>query len=343
MPDLFQALRTLVPFPQASFVCYNDRLQGLDGFSDWSFPNAEDVQALLVSEYYQKDRMQELFLSGREIAKLPLISRSEQWLRVGWHEYLAHEFYRCITQPSQMHHHLHLRLMNKDGIIGILTINRPSSEAGFSKSEEDTLWRLIPFLTRAMEQPVSEWRNNWVDVEQGLIVFESAKVLYADGLAPKLLDYALERRQQTGRGWYIPPLNPLLQQILKTLAEKLPARIDDDADAEPAIVRRCNRWGRFEFRARWLEAAAVGKSGIYAATIHRLAPLPLCFSIGLKNQPLSLRESQVALALALGDSHAKIADKLNISERTVIGHSQHIYNKLKVANRVELVATLISG
>ena len=47
MPDLFQALRALVPFPQGSFVLYNNQLQGFDGFSDWSFSESDAVHDLL--------------------------------------------------------------------------------------------------------------------------------------------------------------------------------------------------------------------------------------------------------------------------------------------------------
>jgi len=338
MPSLFQALRALVPFPQASFVCYNHDMQGLDGFSDWRFPEAEAVSAYLYSEYYQKNRMQELFLHGSEIVKLPAISRAEQWLRIGWQEYLAHDFYHCVTEPSQMHHHLHLRLRNKDGVIGVLTINRPRSEADFSAAEQDTLWRLLPFLTQALEQPVSETHNSWIDAEQGLIIFEPAKLLYMDDMAQKLLEFALERRQQSSRGWFVPRLDSLLDHILTTLVKRLQTLSNDD----PTCIQQCNRWGRFEFRVRKLGAAEEGKSGIYAATVHRLTPLPLRLALGLGKQRLSFRESQVGLALALGDSHIKIAEKLNICERTVIGHSQQVYDKLSVANRVELVAALIS-
>lgn len=342
MPDLFQALRAVVAFSQAALVWYDDELRGWDGFSEWRFPGEQEVNHLLATEFYQKCRMRELFVTGNQLLQLPAICRPEQWLRVSRQEYMAHEFYQRVVRPSQIHHNLNLRVTVRDGMLGILTINRPMGEPDYSRAEIQVLERLLPFLGHALNQPETDHGNIWTDAEQGLILFDCGGVRYMDQTAEKLVDSALERRYKTRRQWNTQYRYPWLTAILKKLADRLEAIRMGEPAAEPARIKQSNRWGQFEFRGRWLEAARPGESRLFAADLYRQTPLPLKLALGLSRLPLSLRESQVALAIALGDTHAKAAGKLHISERTVIGHVQNVYDKLAVSNRAELLAALFN-
>ncbi len=55
---------------------------------------------------------------------------------------------------------------------------------------------------------------------------------------------------------------------------------------------------------------------------------------------LSSRETEVMDLLARGNSVAKIADRLVISENTVRTHSKNIYAKLNINKRQELIDML---
>ncbi len=55
---------------------------------------------------------------------------------------------------------------------------------------------------------------------------------------------------------------------------------------------------------------------------------------------LSPREVEVALLLEVGDTYRVIADKLNITPRTVKAHAQSIYAKLNVKDRLALALLL---
>lgn len=62
-----------------------------------------------------------------------------------------------------------------------------------------------------------------------------------------------------------------------------------------------------------------------------------------KNQhldALSEREKEVALLLSDGDSHKQIADKLDITIRTVKAHATAIYHKLQIKDRLALALLL---
>jgi two-component system NarL family response regulator len=52
---------------------------------------------------------------------------------------------------------------------------------------------------------------------------------------------------------------------------------------------------------------------------------------------LTPREIEVVQQIALGIDNKQIAQKLFISERTVINHISHIFNKLSLTRRVQLV------
>lgn len=60
------------------------------------------------------------------------------------------------------------------------------------------------------------------------------------------------------------------------------------------------------------------------------------------SQPLSSREREVMQLAAKGLRNKAIADKLNISTRTVEGHFNSIFNKLGVSSRLEAVLYAIS-
>ncbi|WP_455757807.1 LuxR C-terminal-related transcriptional regulator [Sulfurimonas sp.] len=55
---------------------------------------------------------------------------------------------------------------------------------------------------------------------------------------------------------------------------------------------------------------------------------------------LSSREKEVALLLKDGDTYKNIAEKLNITPRTVKAHAQHVYQKLVVKDRLGLALLL---
>jgi DNA-binding CsgD family transcriptional regulator len=58
---------------------------------------------------------------------------------------------------------------------------------------------------------------------------------------------------------------------------------------------------------------------------------------------LTRRESDVLRLMAAGDTNARIADKLIISEGTVKSHVKHILRKLTAANRAEAVSIWLHG
>jgi DNA-binding CsgD family transcriptional regulator len=59
-------------------------------------------------------------------------------------------------------------------------------------------------------------------------------------------------------------------------------------------------------------------------------------------ETLSTREKQIAQLLATGLAKKQVADQLNISTRTVEGHSKNIYRKIQAHNIADLTRYVIA-
>ena len=64
------------------------------------------------------------------------------------------------------------------------------------------------------------------------------------------------------------------------------------------------------------------------------------FNENCKQYSLTIREKEIALFIYRGHTHKQIGDLLFIAEQTVAKHTQNIFDKVKVSNRVELVHKL---
>jgi len=110
----------------------------------------------------------------------------------------------------------------------------------------------------------------------------------------------------------------------------------------PPPVWRCrNAWGRFVFKAHWLNNVNPEPSTMIGITVQHQEPLPMRLLPKLERLSLSYRQSQLCLLMSSGLSYAAIAQRLNVGESTVIYHARSVFLKLNVHNRNELVNKLL--
>lgn len=103
-----------------------------------------------------------------------------------------------------------------------------------------------------------------------------------------------------------------------------------------------NAWGGFTFRAHWLNQPVPEPGTLIGITVRHQEPLAIKLWRKLETLPLSRRQAQLCLLMTSGLSYAAIAKRMGIAESTVIDHSRHIYNKLDVHNRMELMSKLLT-
>ena len=126
--------------------------------------------------------------------------------------------------------------------------------------------------------------------------------------------------------------------------------------ATPTIGGRCELWFARRWRERGDKSTArhyanrahdrfhtIGATGWVRATIRELAAIDVS-TPGSRSSvdALSARELELARLLVQGHPYRDIADQLFIGLRTVETHASHIYRKLNVRNRVELVTQAAS-
>ncbi len=75
----------------------------------------------------------------------------------------------------------------------------------------------------------------------------------------------------------------------------------------------------------------------YARRPRRHAKLLTVRTIDKGWHALTPREREIAELVAAGKRNSEIAEELVLSERTVANHLRHIYEKLDVRNRAELI------
>lgn len=163
------------------------------------------------------------------------------------------------------------------------------------------------------------------DAERGLAVLASdRRAMYSNSAARTLL------RDGTARG-----LDPLLPQSVDTCVEALLARVH--AQRAPATIDVAYP-SESERRLR-LSLEAVIHDGRVFVLLRVLPAAPWIEPTVRRLQTrfgLTVREAQVAAAVAKGLANAEVATALGIVEKTVKNVLMAVYQKCEVRNRVEL-------
>jgi len=177
------------------------------------------------------------------------------------------------------------------------------------------------------------------------------------GLLPYAL-FALHGLARLGRARAVSSrLAALARRVDGPFAPAALAHADALATEDPSALHEC--CDRFESLSMWMlaaecaagEARAHGSLGDAAAAE---AARTQCDALLLRCgdarpitlrrlrtvSPLTARERQVALLAAAGSTTREIADRLNVSARTVDSHLAHVYTKLGIDGRHALAAAL---
>lgn len=113
----------------------------------------------------------------------------------------------------------------------------------------------------------------------------------------------------------------------------------------PTLLPRSGRrsyyaWGRFTFRAYWLDPYDHCDSALIGITIQRQEALAIAIARQLQHLPLSPRLKDVCLLFAQGQTQRQIAEHLHLSNYTVSDYVRAIYDKLGVRSREDLLKKL---
>jgi predicted ATPase/DNA-binding CsgD family transcriptional regulator len=128
------------------------------------------------------------------------------------------------------------------------------------------------------------------------------------------------------------------------LQEALRSRRDADflVQVEHYMDRARRSLGERAFEAAWNEGRAMALEEAVEYALRSAPPAPEPRGKDPTDDPLTVREREVARLVARGLTNREIAATLVVSERTAEGHVQHILNKLSFNSRAQIAAWAVA-
>lgn len=259
---------------------------------------------------------------------------------------LQHEYYHEILKPLDWYHSAYMSAGDIHSLHTprcLLVVHRSKSDKPFSQAELHKLDALQPFLTQALAFAPHTEDQQWLETSsQGTLILErSGKLLHNSQQGEMLLRLACSSsifssaEDATG-------LPAGSCHILHELYDKLMAVNHGKDNSQAPMTTVTNAWGRFVLTAAWLHATSLQASSqaLVCVQIRRQEPLTINLWRNIDALKLPARQGNICLLLALGHSHAAIAEQTGVSRNTVIGHSRKLYHQLQVGNRYELLNKL---
>ena len=334
MPALMQAVHDYIP-------CYQTIFFWIDENGEYTNIYDENIQNnLKVAQLYFKE-----FLNSREREFWPgssvLIKSSETLVNFNryWNrQAMRTDYYNEIVRVMGFRYAIFAKAQEHGRCTGVLGLYRPISDKPYTSQEERNICAIMPYIAHSLH-PRADKQTTFADTgEQGLVVMDqTAQVRYFCPNAKKLLfwashtQFSLQHLPQI-QAHSIPP-------VLPQLCQNLIAIFQGKATQTPALEYD-NAWGRFTFRAYWLDPHDHCASALIGITVQRQEPLALTLARQMQHLPLSPKLKDVCLLFAQGKPQRQIAEYLHLSNHTVTDYVRTIYDKLGVHSREGLLKTL---
>lgn len=259
------------------------------------------------------------------------------------------DLFHLIYRPYKLHHVIDLVVRDTPNDIGrgALIVGRSMQEPPFSGTERNCLLQLLPYIAHALHggarRADNAPRSSEPDNEEfassgsdGLVILDlNGCVAYSSARARHILYYAADEitgdASKRGPASAGTPLRTVFDSLLRVAAARA---------GPPPVVHRSNRWGRFVFRAHWLDAGAIDAGGFVGVTVQQQEPLVLVMMRNMHDAGLSAMQKNVCLLMAQNHSFESIAKQLHISHSTAKDYAARIYRKLNVHTRDELLHKL---
>jgi DNA-binding CsgD family transcriptional regulator len=262
-------------------------------------------------------------------------------------DYFGHDFmersntYQDVFRNYRMAHNLSIPLTHGGRPIGLWSPYRDTGDRDFTDEEEAVLRALARYLRHAMLSADEGW--DMVDSDdRGVILCDvHGRILSQSDAARRLLHYAANGHLD-GALDQLEIFTSVLPRALAPIIAAFAKLIRGEAATPPRMTLR-NAWGVFEITAQSLSGALspTGALDPICLIICRKQPLPLRVVSRLRDEPLSDRQKQLALHLALDRSVDQILDLMGITAHTYRDHVRAVYAGLGVTNRAQLLGRLI--
>lgn len=240
--------------------------------------------------------------------------------------------YDCTWRPLQIHYALEQTATFGGRGFGSIEFLRPRGSRPFDERNEADLALFSHHLAHALTAPGAPVHRYSSRGVSGVLVFDGAgQLLLSSPEARRCVALADGQSVAFSRGDLVPVwLRALVGGFV---------RLWHGQDASPCRITRRNRAGVFRFRAyRFNEAMLDHDRLAIAVHVEHHAPLALEVETLGYRFGLSARQRQLCSDLLEGLNYAQIAQRMSVSQNTVIDHARELYKRLEIHDREGLDA-----
>lgn len=338
IPAVLRELHALIPSYANAFFWSDEGGNVVNVYDER--PESVNITPLYLRIFYNKRELEVFTGWPRFVRESNRAMQFDELLTVSRQRFLNHEFYHEVLSKLNFYRGLHVVAREQDQRLGALAMTRSARDPAFTSDDARQLERLSGFIAHALLR--KETRDyGWVESsDEGFAVTDQqGNVEWASARARQFLFMVANGRVSSNTSSL--EVDPMLPDPVRRICARLSAVRTEQSVAEPPVWHTDSHWGRFVFRAHYLEPEREFEGPI-AISIKRREPLPEKLVRRIRDMPVTRRQAEVALFMALGHAYNEIAERLSITEHTAISHSRQIYNKLAVSNRSELLAKLLS-
>ncbi len=338
MPALLKSLHDLVPSDSNAFFWVDQHDEISNFCAERILPT--EVMRLYFREFYDDPHGGFRRTFSRAAARENGIDSQTRGMN-----FYKSDYYNLVWREHLNAHHVMYAVIQENGRrLGQLSLYRSLKENGFSPADENSLSDVTHYFAHAVASGPKELGSDpdYFDTKRiGMLILNAKgepQHISEEGKRLVFLASYPAVSKQSLLGSENDPVPAALKQITLQLNA-----IFSSKDAAPPVWHIDNCWGRFAFRAFWLDAERGNDHGLIGVTVQQQELLPLKVLGQLENLGLSDKQKYVIVMLAQGASYEQIADQLSISTNTANYHVKQIYDRLNVHSRNDLLNKLIGS
>jgi DNA-binding CsgD family transcriptional regulator len=304
-------------------------------------PALIDVGPIYLNEFHNR-READVWTGFRETFQRGIVGATvDQLIKVDRRSWKRSDMYNLVFRPLGCDGGLRLALRDRGRPLGGIAVSRSEGEHEFTPRELALLTSLESYFSHAFVPATNKHLlvDGDDDEDQGILVTDcDGRIKYLSQQARVLLFYATNQevapgKIRSGKQDLSPPIARLARLLTQTFGRQ--------GSSAPPVHYQQNGWGEFTFRAYWLDGRDK-EPPLVGIRIKRREPVPIRLLRKIEHLPLSERQTEVSLHLAMGRTYTEIAERLGVSRATVVYHAQEAFNKLGVTSRGELQARLMT-
>jgi DNA-binding CsgD family transcriptional regulator len=313
---VLRALRRLMPV-DAAFLATADPETLLFTSAYAEDPLDAATGLFLDNEFGAEDvnKFTALATAATHVSSLDAATRGDRW---------SSGRYRDIMRPAGLGDELRAALTTGGDCWGYLCLHRSDHPLGFTAAEAAVLARVGPHIAHGFRQSVLlHAARGAADARPGVLILAGdLSVVATTPEAAALLEQ----------------LEPALHLPLPTVVYAVVAALRRERP-DPSVRVRATSGGWLDLHASHLDGPDAGRVAVVIEPCTPRATVP----IRLAASGLSPREAEVARLVLRGSSTRAISTALHISPHTVQDHLKHVFDKLGVRSRRDLVGLMLGG